>query len=94
MALSEEDVRHVAKLSALEISDADVPALRQTLGDILEYVHRLSTVPTDGIEPMSHVHGVVNAFRDDIIKDSLALADVARNAPDFAGSSFRVPRII
>jgi aspartyl-tRNA(Asn)/glutamyl-tRNA(Gln) amidotransferase subunit C len=92
--LSDKDVRHVARLSALEISDNEIDALRETLGDILEYVNTLSSVPTQGVEPTSHVHGVVNAFRDDIIKDSLSVEDVERNAPDFAGNSFRVPRII
>jgi len=94
VALTEDDVRHVAKLSALECSDEEIPALRATLAEILDYVHRLASVNTEGIEPTSHVHGVVNAFRDDIIKDSLPLEEVAGNAPDFAAGSFRVPRII
>ncbi len=94
MALTEDDVRHVARLSALKISDEEIPSLRNTLGDILDYVNRLSSLSTEGVPPTSHVHGVVNAFRDDIIKDSLPLDKVASNAPDFAGNSFKVPRII
>ena len=94
MALSEDDIRHVARLSALKLEDSEIPKLRQTLGDILDYVHRLSELPTEGVQPTSHVHGVVNAFRDDIIKDSLSLEEVAGNAPDFTLNSFRVPRII
>ena len=94
MALTEKDVLHVAKLSALEVAPQDIPGLQKNLNDILEYVERLSAVPTTGIEPTSHVHGVVNAFRDDIIKDSLAVDEVASGAPDFIAGSFRVPKII
>ena len=94
MGLTDKDIRHVAKLSALEISDEEIPQLEKDLSAILEYVERLSAVPTEGVPPMSHVHGVVNAFRDDICKDSLPLEDIERNAPDFAGNSFRVPKII
>ena len=94
MSLTKEDVRHVAKLAALKITDEEIPQLQADLGEILGYVERLTAVATIGVVPTSHVHGLVNAFRDDIIKDSLPLEEVLRNAPDFAGSSFKVPKII
>lgn len=94
MALTEDDVRHVAKLSAIKIGDEDIPQLKQDLGEILNYVERLSSISTHGVPPTSHVHGVVNGFRDDIIKDSLPLDEVSRNAPDFAAGFFRVPKIV
>lgn len=94
MSLTEDDVRHVAKLSAIKITEEEIPQLKRDLGDILGYVERLSTLSTHGVEPTSHVHGVVNAFRDDIIKDSFPTEDVSRNAPDFAAGFFRVPKIV
>ncbi len=94
MSLTEKDVRHVAKLSALKLGDEEVKQRCKELGAILEYVERLSSVSTRGVPSTSHVHGVVNFFRDDIIKDSLPAEELERNAPDFKNGSFRVPKII
>ncbi|MFN8390069.1 MAG: Asp-tRNA(Asn)/Glu-tRNA(Gln) amidotransferase subunit GatC [Bdellovibrionota bacterium] len=94
MSLTEKDIRHVAKLSALKLSDEEVAVRCKEVGDILEYVERLSAVSTRGVVPTSHVHGVVNFFRDDIIRDSLPVEDLESLAPDFKNSSFRVPKII
>ena len=94
MSLTEKEVRHVAKLSALELGDDEIAVRCKELGDILEYVERLAAVSTRGVTPTSHVHGVVNFFRDDIIKDSLPVENLERMAPDVKNSSFRVPKII
>ena len=94
MTLSEKDIRYIARLGALAVQDDDVKRYQTELGSVFDYIHRLSLADTRGVPPTSHVHGVVNFFRDDIIKDSFS-ADVVRElAPDFVGGSFRVPRII
>lgn len=94
MSLTEKDVRHAAKLAALKLDDSEVEAQRRELEQILGYVARLSDLQTRGVVPTSHVHGVTNFFRDDIIKDSLSVEEVERLAPDFKNGSFRVPKII
>lgn len=94
MSLSREDVLNVAKLSALAVSEQEISMLQTDLGAIINYVENLSSVDTSNIEPTSHVHGVVNAFREDIVKDSLEVEKVLKNAPEYAGSSFKVPKII
>ena len=94
MSLDEKTVQHVAKLAALALDENDVEKAKKELSDILDYVNQLSEVNTHGVRPTSHVHGVTNAFRDDIIKDSLAVEDVAKNAPDFGHSGFLVPKIV
>ena len=94
MSLTEKEVRHVAKLSALQLGDEEIATRCKELGAILEYVERLSSLSTRGVVPTSHVHGVVNFFRDDVIKDSLPIEELERNAPDFKNGCFRVPKII
>ncbi len=94
MSLTEKEVRHVAKLSALELNDDEVESRRKELSDILDYVERLGQLTTRGVLPTSHVHGVINFFRDDIIKDSFPVEDLEAIAPDFKNGSFRVPKII
>ncbi|MCB0324410.1 MAG: Asp-tRNA(Asn)/Glu-tRNA(Gln) amidotransferase subunit GatC [Bdellovibrionales bacterium] len=94
MSLGEKEILHVARLSALELSADEVREYGKDLNDILEFVDSLNAVSIHGVPPTSHVHGVVNEFRDDVLKDSLSVEDVARNAPDFKGGGFRVPKVI
>ena len=94
MSLNEKDVLHVARLSALELTEQEVLEFTKDLGDILGYVERLSNVSIHGVAATSHVHGVVNEFRDDITKDSMSVENVSDMAPDFKGGGFRVPKVI
>lgn len=94
MSLTDDDVRYVAKLGALQLSDAEVTKFRNDLNEILSYVEKLSEVSSRGVVATSHVHGAVNAFRDDIIRDSFSAEKALANAPEKHGGSFRVPRIV
>lgn len=94
MSLDANAVRHVAKLAGLAVSPEQVDPLKRELSEILDYVGRLQSVQTRGVVGTSHVHGVVNAFREDIIKSSIPVEEVAKLAPDFTAGGFRVPKII
>lgn len=94
MSLSDETVRHVAKLASLDLSDEEVSEMREQLGEIIEYVNQLSEVATEGVTPTSHVHGVVNTFREDIVKESYSVEEVRALAPDYGLGGFRVPKIV
>lgn len=92
--LSDKDIRHIARLSALHLDDAEIPRVKKDLVDILNYVAQLDKVSVAGAEPLSHVHGAVNAFRDDVIQDSFAVDEAGKNSADFTRQGFRVPRIL
>jgi aspartyl-tRNA(Asn)/glutamyl-tRNA(Gln) amidotransferase subunit C len=94
MSIDQSIVRKVAKLAAIEIDEKQEVEFTKDLNDILSYVDKLGEAQTEGVEPTCHVHGSVNAFRDDVTKPSLSEKEIEKNAPDFVGSSFRVPRII
>lgn len=94
MTFSEQDLLHIAKLAALDLSSEEMDSLRADLSNILEYVNALSKLPTEGVVPTSHVHGSFNAFRDDIIKDSLSVDSIQQNAASFGNGGFRVPKVI
>ncbi|MCC6931792.1 MAG: Asp-tRNA(Asn)/Glu-tRNA(Gln) amidotransferase subunit GatC [Deltaproteobacteria bacterium] len=94
MAITEETVKKVAKLSCLELNEEELHKMKQQISDILDYVEQLSKIPTEGVKPTSHVHGVTNAFRDDVVKESLPVEKVQKIAPDFRSGSFCVPKII
>lgn len=94
MSLTEKEVLHVAKLAAIELAPGEVQKTQHELNEILSYVEKLQAVSTRGVPPTLHVHGVVNAFRDDIIRDSFTPETVAKNVPDFWAGYFRVPKIL
>ena len=94
MSISEKEVIYVAKLAALQLKDEEVAKTIKELNEILCTIDDLQSISTAGVEPTSHVHGSVNAFRDDIIQDSFTNEQVAEIAPDFENGFFKVPKII
>lgn len=94
MSLKDEDVKQVARLAALEVKEEELPKIREQLNSIIEYVDGLSKIPTRGVTPTFHVHGVTNVFRDDVIQTSFNESDIELNAPDFSQGFFKVPQII
>ncbi len=93
MAITREDVLHVARLARLEIPDEEIEAVREQLGAILEAVSKVSELDLSAVEPTSHPLDLVNVFDEDSPRDSLARADALANAPDPAEGAFRVPTV-
>ena len=91
MAITREEVLHVAKLARLELSEEEVERLTQELGAILEAVGKVAELDLDDVPPTSHPLELVNAWRDDEPRPSLPLEDVFANAPGREGDLFRVP---
>ncbi len=94
MTITAETVRHIAKLSALELSDAEVAKAQKQIGGILDYMDQLSKVNTDNIEPTLHLTDAVNAFREDIISESLPLEKLEKMSENFKDGFFKVPKFI
>jgi aspartyl-tRNA(Asn)/glutamyl-tRNA(Gln) amidotransferase subunit C len=92
--ISREDVEHVARLSRLALSDAEVERMREQLSGILAYIDTLRALDTAGVEPTSHAVPVVNVMRDDEPRACLSQDEALANAPDRSDVFFRVPRII
>ncbi len=92
--LTTADIRKVAALSRLTISEAEADRLKQQLGEILQYVHRLDEVDTSGVQPMAHAVEVTNVFRADEPRESLSREQALANAPQTDGRYFLVPPIL
>ncbi len=89
-----EDVRHVAKLARLALSESQMQTLTPQLASILGYVAKVSEADTTGVEPMAHALPLHNVLRDDVVEPSLPLDKVLQNAPETDGSFFKVPKVI
>ncbi len=94
MKITNEEVKHVAKLARLELDESEVERMTQQLGNILSYVAKLDEVDTEGVEPTTHTQKAVNAFREDVVIPSLSREDALANAPKDNQESFVVPKII
>ena len=94
MSLTTSEVRWVAHLARLELSEADVQLLTPQLESILDYVQQLQGVITDSVEPLAHALEVHNVFRADEPAPSLPVADALANAPDRQGEFFGVPAVL
>jgi aspartyl-tRNA(Asn)/glutamyl-tRNA(Gln) amidotransferase subunit C len=91
--ISSDDVRHVARLAELELSDGEISKITPQLDKILEHIARVSAVDTDGIQSTSHAVDIKNVFRDDTIDDSISQEEALKNAPEEEDGGFSVPRI-
>ncbi len=91
MAITRDDVLHVAKLAELGLTEEEIQRLQQQLNAILEAVGKVSQLALDDVPPTSHPLSVVNVFGADEPRPSLPLEDVFSNAPAREDDLFRVP---
>lgn len=97
MKISEKDVRYVAALANLELSDAEVGGLVADMDSILTYVEKLNELDTSGIEPMAQVlydapEGI--ALRADGERPSFPQEKALSNAPESGAGHFKVLKVI
>ncbi len=93
MALTFDEVRKVAKLARLEMSDADLKTMQTQLSAILDYVDQLGQLNTDGVEPLAHPLPVANVFREDVPGVCLTPDEALANAPVRLADFFGVPAV-
>jgi aspartyl-tRNA(Asn)/glutamyl-tRNA(Gln) amidotransferase subunit C len=93
MAITRDDVLHVARLARLEIPEDEIERVRAELGAILEAVGKVSELDLEGVEPTSHPLDLVNVWGEDEPRPSLSREDALANAPDPADGAFRVPAV-
>ena len=91
MAISRDDVLHVARLARLELSDAEVERFQEQLSAILDAVSKVQELDLADVPPTSHPLDVVNVWREDEPRPSLTLDEAFANAPGREGDLFRVP---
>ncbi len=92
--IDEAQVRRVALLARLEMSDQEVHQFSDQLSSILEYIEKLNELDTENVEPLAHCLDVHNAFRADEIRESLGAEKSMTNAPDREGDYFKVPKVL
>ena len=94
MSVDTEQVRHIAKLARIAMSDAQIEALVPELNNILGWIEQLSVVDTDGVEPLTAVIDQKLRWRADVIDDGNVRDKVLANAPSAQHGFFAVPKVI
>ena len=94
MSVSEKEVRYVANLARLQLSENEVKNLSKDMNNILGYMNLLNELDTENIEPLEHVIDLKSRLRSDIAEQPMTHADALKNAPDADSDYFRVPKVI
>jgi aspartyl-tRNA(Asn)/glutamyl-tRNA(Gln) amidotransferase subunit C len=94
MKISKDDVVHVAELARLEFSEEELDKFTDQLGNILEYIEKLSELDTSGVEPTSHVLDMSTPLREDRVEEWITPEEALQNAPEREDDFFSVPKVI
>jgi aspartyl-tRNA(Asn)/glutamyl-tRNA(Gln) amidotransferase subunit C len=92
--IDESQVRQVAKLSRLDLTDDEVARFSIELSAIVEYIEKLNELDIDSVEPLAHCLPIGNVFRADEIRPSLDTEAALSNAPQRHDEYFKVPKIL
>lgn len=93
MKLSEDEVRHVAELAKLKLTDDEVALYAEQLSEILDYAEQLQEIDTSSVPPTPYVLPLENIMREDVAAPGLTNDEALANAPDSEGGFFRVKAV-
>jgi aspartyl-tRNA(Asn)/glutamyl-tRNA(Gln) amidotransferase subunit C len=91
VAITRDDVLHVARLARLELSEDEIARLQEQLSAILEAVGKVAELDLEHVEPTSHPLELANVWGEDEPRPSLPVDEALANAPERDGDFFRVP---
>ena len=94
MAITREEVRHVAMLFRMSLSEEEIARLQQQLSQIIDYFQVLQQVNTESVPPTTHTLPLENVMRDDEPRPSYPAEDILANAPLSEGGFFRVRAVL
>lgn len=92
--ISNETIEYVGILAKLDLSEDEKEQAQKDMGEMLDYIDKLSELDTEGVEPMSHVFSMNNVFREDVVTNGDMRDEILKNAPAEKGGMFVVPKTI
>jgi len=93
MSLSETEVRHVAMLARLALTDEEVVAMQADLNSILGHIDTIQQLDLESVAPMAHAVAMVNVTRPDVVVPGLSREAAIMNAPASQDGAFLIPQI-
>jgi len=92
--IDQNQVRKVARLARLELTNQELEEFTGQLRAILDYVEKMNELDTDNVEPLAHCLPITNVMREDEVRESLGTDKTLANAPQRDGEFFKVPKIL
>lgn len=92
--ISKDQVKHVAHLARLHVSEDEADMFTKQLDDIITFAEQLNELDTDHVEPTTHVLDLKNVMRKDEPKEWISQEDALKNAPEKQDGQFRVPSVL
>ncbi len=93
MSLNSDQVKHIAKLSRIQLTDEEVEKYRTQLSAVLGYIEQLNELDTSSVLPTVNTTGLMNVLREDFQKDSLPVTDATKNSKLADKGFFVVPNV-
>ena len=94
MAITREQVQHVAMLFRMSLTEEDIAMFQEQLSQIIDYFQVLQQIDTEGVPPTSHPVSLENVMRSDEPRPSYPPEDILANAPQSEGGFFRVRAVL
>ena len=94
MKITREEVKHLAELSNIFLTDEDINRLGGDLERIVEYISELAELDTSGVEPTYQVTGLENVWREDEVGESLSREELLAIAPEVRDHAVKVPKVL
>ena len=95
MSETKIDVRYVAELARLELTEEEQSVFQKQLGTIVQYVEKIRELDVEGVEPTLHGGAeLCNAFREDVVRPSMSREDALENSPARHNDEFKLPKIV
>ena len=93
-AISRDEVAHLARLSRLALTDAELEEFTGQIDGIIQHVQAVQQVAADYVEPMSHPSSMSGVMREDVVKPTLTAEEALDQAPSVEEQRFEVPQIL
>ena len=94
MKITKEEVKYVANLARLNVSEQEADELCAQMADIISFADALGEIDTNGIEPTNHAIKIENVLREDEVKESYDREEIIKNAPMKQAGCYAVPRVV
>lgn len=94
MSISKDEVKHIANLSKLNLTDEELEKYTNELSDIVDMANQLSNIDVEGVKPTAHILDIQNVFREDIQQPSYDRELILKNAPSKDAGCISVPKVV
>lgn len=94
MKITKEQVTHVANLARLNLTEAETEHMTKDMASIIDFVDQMNGLDISDIKPTEHIIPINNVFREDVVRPSMAIEELLRNAPEQENGCYSVPKIV